>query len=191
MLKRVIPFAHELIQRTVRPGDIAVDATCGNGYDTVMLSQAVGKSGKVYAFDIQEKAIEQTRERLQKESLTNVQLILDSHELLNQYLIEEDRGKIAAATFNLGYLPGSDKKVITKPDATLAAIDQIVTQLKPGGIITCVVYYGHLGGEEEKNALLHHISQFEQKKFNVLQYGFINQKNKPPFLLAIEKKKTD
>lgn len=191
MLKRVIPYAHELIQRAVKPGDVVIDATCGNGHDTVMLCQATGEHGKVYAFDIQPEAIEQTKQRLQLESLTNVQLIHDGHQHLNQYLEHEDHGQITAAIFNLGYLPGSDKTIITKPAETLSAIDQIITHLKPGGIIVCVVYYGHPGGEVEKDTLFNHLAQFEQKEFNVLQYGFINQKNKPPFILAIEKKQTD
>lgn len=188
MLKRIIPFTHELIQQTVIPGDVVIDATCGNGHDTIMLSKAVQNTGTVYAFDIQKEAIEQTGTKLKQESLTNVQLIHDSHEHVDKHLADEHHGKVAAAIFNLGYLPGSDKSVITIPDSTLAAIDHILKQLKPGGIIACVVYYGHPGGEVEKNALIEHLTQLEQKKFNVLQYGFINQKNNPPFLLAIEKK---
>lgn len=191
MLKRVIPYAHELIQRAVKPGDLVIDATCGNGHDTLMLSKAVGEQGKVYAFDVQYEAIERTKQKLQSEALSNVHLIHDGHQNLNQYLDQEDRGKISAAIFNLGYLPGSDKSIITKPTDTISAIDQIIADLKPGGIIVCVVYHGHPGGEEEKDALFTHLKQFEQKEFNVLQYGFINQKNKPPFILAIEKKQTD
>ncbi|WP_440896150.1 class I SAM-dependent methyltransferase [Amphibacillus sp. Q70] len=191
MLKRVIPYAHELIQCAVKPGDVVIDATCGNGHDTVMLCRATGEHGKVYAFDIQLEAIEQTKQKLQSESLANVQLIHDGHQHLNQYLAQEDHGRITAAIFNLGYLPGSDKTIITKPAETLSAIDQIISHLKPGGIIVCVVYHGHPGGEVEKATLLNHLSQLEQREFNVLQYGFINQKNKPPFILAIEKKQTD
>ena len=111
--------------------------------------------------------------------------------VLQKYLKSADQGNIAAAIFNLGYLPGSDKSVITTPDGTLSAIDQILDHLRHGGIIVCVVYFGHPGGEEEKDALYSHLSELDQKHFNVLQYGFINQKNKPPFILAVEKKQTD
>lgn len=189
MLKRVIPFAHELIQDVVNPGDAVIDATCGNGHDTVMLSQATGRSGHVYAFDVQIQAIEETRRKLAAAALTNVQLIHDGHERVTQYLNQDE--EIAAAIFNLGYLPGSDKTVITKPTKTIEAIDHMALRLKPGGRIVCVVYYGHPGGDIEKDALLDHLTQLDQKKFDVLQYGFVNQKNKPPFILAIEKKQTD
>lgn len=187
MLKRVIPFAHQLIEQVIKPGDHVIDATCGNGHDTVMLSRAVGESGKVYAFDIQAEAIENTKNRLEKESLSNVELIHDSHNQISQYVDQQ----ITAAIFNLGYLPGSDKTVITKPSHTIDAIQQIITRLKQGGILVCVVYHGHPGGEEEKNALLDYFTEFDQQYFNVLRYGFINQKNNPPFILAVEKKKTD
>src|SRR5690625_199429 len=189
MLKRVIPFAHQLIQEVVRPGESVIDATCGNGHDTVMLSKATGETGKVYAFDVQSKAIEKTKERLATASLNNVQLIHDGHENVSNYL--QEREQVAGAIFNLGYLPGSDKTVITKPTQTIEAIDQIVERLKEGGRIVCVVYYGHPGGEEEKDALFDHFRQFDQKEFDCLQYGFINQENKPPFVLALEKKQTD
>lgn len=188
MLKPILPFAHELIQAAIEPGDLVIDATCGNGNDTVILGQAVGNDGKVLAFDVQEQAIEATSKRLSQYELTNVELILDGHQEVALYIPEAWKHKLAGAIFNLGYLPRSDKQVITKPVTTIQAIDTIAAHLKYGGIIVCVVYYGHPGGEEEKQALLEHLTTFDQDYFRVLQYGFINQKNTPPFILAIEKK---
>lgn len=188
MLKRVLPYAHELIQNAVNSGDVVVDGTCGNGNDTIMLSETTGNNGSVYAFDIQEQAIKTTHLKLKELNLTNVKLIHDGHENVDKYLSTDLIGNLGGAIFNLGYLPGSDKQVITQPKSTIKAIDTLITYLKPGGIIVIVVYYGHLGGLEEKKALLDHVSHYEQKYFNVLQYGFINQKNNPPFIIAIEKK---
>lgn len=190
MIKRVISYGHELICDAIQPGESVVDATCGNGNDTRMLSQATGPNGQVYAFDIQLQAIEQTKTKLEEHDISNVTLIHDGHENVDQYLPKELTGKLAGAIFNLGYLPGSDKKIITKPTHTIAAIDKLIDYLKPAGIIVCVVYYGHAGGNDEKNALLDHLSRYDQKYFQVLQYGFVNQKNNPPFILAIEKKQT-
>lgn len=187
MLKRVLPYAHQLIQSAIKAGDTVIDATCGNGHDTVILSHATGPDGLVYAFDVQTQAIEQTRNRLAEENITNVRLIHDGHQNVAAYLDDDDKKHLAGAIFNLGYLPGSDKKVITTPANTIAAIDQIAEYIKTGGIIVCVVYYGHNGGELEKNTLIKHLQNYDQKYFQVLQYGFLNQKNNPPFVLAIEK----
>ncbi|WP_017472312.1 class I SAM-dependent methyltransferase [Amphibacillus jilinensis] len=191
MLKRVIPYAHELIQQVIQPGEIVIDATCGNGHDTVMLSQATGPNGVVYAFDIQAEAITNTKRLLEENQLNNVELIHDSHQYVDHYLDDRADQQLAGAIFNLGYLPGSDKTIITKPTSTISAIDKIACRLKVGGIIVCVVYYGHSGGQSEKEALLDHLKHYDQKQFNVLQYGFINQKNHPPFVLALEKKQAD
>ncbi|WP_226035835.1 tRNA (mnm(5)s(2)U34)-methyltransferase [Aquibacillus saliphilus] len=188
MLKRVIDYGHELLKVTIKPGETVIDGTCGNGKDTVMLSKLVGVDGSVLAFDIQEQAIANTRKILEKQAISNVTLIQDSHHKIDNYLNERIEKQLGGAIFNLGYLPGSDKKIITKPDSTITAIKTIANYLKPGGIIVLVVYHGHLGGDEEKEALLKHLGEYDQKQFNVLRYGFINQKNSPPFVLAIEKK---
>ncbi|MDC3412418.1 methyltransferase domain-containing protein [Aquibacillus sp. 3ASR75-11] len=189
MLKQIISFAHELILQAVEPGETIIDATCGNGHDTVVLSKAVGVNGQVLAFDIQKQALRNTKQLLDKQDIRNVTLIHASHENIRFYLHEEDHGTLSGAIFNLGYLPGSDKSVITNANSTIKAMDTIVDFLKPGGLIVLVVYHGHPGGDEEKESLLKYLRTFNQKHFNVLKYGFINQKNHPPFILAVEKKK--
>ncbi|WP_234400669.1 class I SAM-dependent methyltransferase [Virgibacillus senegalensis] len=188
-MKKVIPFAHDLLEQTINPGDIAIDATCGNGHDTLVLSKLVGDKGTVFAFDIQNQAIERTKQLLDQASVQNVQLHMVDHQYAPDYISEEDYGRIGGAIFNLGYLPGSDKQTITTPESTIAAVDSIAALLKQGGLIAIVVYYGHQGGEREKQALLDYVSSLDQKKFSVLQYAFINQQNNPPFLLAVQKRK--
>ncbi|MDL4842578.1 class I SAM-dependent methyltransferase [Aquibacillus rhizosphaerae] len=188
MLKRIISYAHELMAATIEPGETVVDGTCGNGKDTLILSKLVGESGSVLAFDIQSQAINNTRTLLVTEGINNVRLIQDDHQHLAKYVEQELHGKIGGAIFNLGYLPGSDKKVITTSTSTIKAIDTLSEYIKSGGLIILVVYHGHPGGEVERDALLEHLKKYEQKQFNVLQYGFINQRNSPPFILAIEKK---
>ncbi|MCT1904577.1 class I SAM-dependent methyltransferase [Oceanobacillus sojae] len=186
MLLNILTYAHTLLRESLKEGDIAIDATCGNGHDTLFLSQAVGSAGKVYGFDIQKQAIQKTKEKLQENDCQNVSLIQDSHEKIPDYIKEDIFG---GAIFNLGYLPKSDKLIITKPHSTLAAIGAILERLKTNGLIILVVYYGHSGGKEEKEAVLSYTSQLDQKKYQVLQYRFINQQNQAPFLIAIEKKK--
>ncbi|UOQ94193.1 methyltransferase domain-containing protein [Halobacillus shinanisalinarum] len=170
-------------------GDTAIDGTCGNGHDTLLLSQLVGENGHVYGFDIQETAIQNTRQRL-KDNHADKQttLVLDSHSSIEQHIPDQHLTRLKAAIFNLGYLPGSDKSVITEADQTLKSVQTILHDLQKEGLIVLVVYYGHPGGEEEKTALLEYVSNLDQRQHNVLQYGFINQRNQPPFIIAIEKK---
>ena len=186
MLKGILQYAHELLEESIQPGELAVDATCGNGYDTLFLSNLVGKDGKVLAFDVQEQAIKATEELLIKNNKSHVALIQNSHEFVSDYI--QDSEKIGGAIFNLGYLPRSDKKIITKGSSTIKALESMLDRLKKKGLIVLVVYHGHEGGKEEKDAIIQFVKQLEQKKFNVLQHGFINQQNDPPFIIAIEKR---
>jgi|SRR5699024_8279203 len=188
MLKRIIPFAHQLLIDTVQKDDIVVDGTCGNGNDTLLLASLTGPKGHVYAFDIQEQAIGSTKQKLQENNHHNITYILDSHSKMNTYIKEEHKGKIAAAIFNLGYLPGSDKSIVTKPDSTIEAVEHLLQYIQKGGLLILVVYHGHTEGKTEKEALLSFAAQLDQKQYDVLQYGFINQVNHPPFILAIQKR---
>lgn len=186
MLQGIIPFAHDQLSRVVKIGDIVVDATCGNGNDTLFLSNLVESDGTVYAFDIQQQAIETTRQLLNEHNRKNVTLIQDSHANIDQYIKEDE--EISAAVFNLGYLPRSDKKIITKPDSTLQALEKLLQRLKKNGLIVLVVYAGHPGGLEEKNAVLNFVTTLDQKQYSAVKYQFINLVNNPPFVIAIEKK---
>lgn len=186
MLQGMIPFAHGILTETVQLGEIVVDATCGNGNDTIFLSQLVDDKGQVFAFDIQKQAIETTKQRLAESNLKNVTCVLDTHANVDQYIHPEQ--KIAGAIFNLGYLPRSDKEVITKPASTITAIKKLLPLLRQHGLLVVVVYAGHEGGQEEKEAVIEYVSNLDQKQYAVLQYQYVNYKNTPPFVIAIEKK---
>ncbi|MGG0669810.1 class I SAM-dependent methyltransferase [Sporosarcina koreensis] len=183
VLHRVLPFSKRLISETVLPGESVVDATAGNGNDTLFLAELVGEEGRVYAFDIQQAALEATANRL--DTLNDrVTLILDSHANVDQYITKS----IGGAMFNLGYLPYSeDLSIITKPDSTIEAIDKLLGMLKKGGIITISVYDGHDGGKEERDALLAYVKSLHQADVHVARYELLNQRKNPPFLIAIEK----
>lgn len=188
ILKRVLPFAHSLLEAVVKEGDIAIDATVGNGHDTVLLAKLVGNSGKVYGFDIQQQAIENTVQRLEENNLHDrVELFLKSHDEVSNVIPNDDCQKITAAIFNLGYLPGGDKTIVTNPDSTISALKQLLTIIAPGGIIVLVVYHGHPEGQIERDSLLEFVATIDQKQAHVLQYQFLNQINHAPFIIAIEK----
>lgn len=187
-LDRVITFGHHLLKKAIEPGDIVIDATVGNGHDTKFLAECVGPDGKVYGFDIQLQAIEATTRLLRTHQLDRqVTLFQKGHEHIKQCVPEEEFGKIRAGVFNLGYLPGGDHSIITKPETTIHALKNLLDILTVNGLVVLVIYHGHKGGKEEKSAVLDYVSQLDQKDFQVLQYRFINQKNNPPFLIAIEK----
>lgn len=146
--------AQEFIGQAIQPGDEAIDATAGNGHDTLFLARAAGPTGTVYAFDIQPAALEATRDRLRRAGLDErVRLIRCGHEELQQRLPPGSHGKIQAVMFNLGYLPGSDQRIVTRPHTTLLAIEQAAEMLAPGGRMTVLAYRGHEGGEEETQAV--------------------------------------
>lgn len=181
---KILEYARLLVTERVEEGDTVIDATCGNGNDTVFLAQLVGEKGIVYGFDIQEEALRNTKAIIEEKNLTErVKIIEDSHENINKYI----RTKVKAAMFNLGYLPGSDKKIITQPNTTIKAIDSLLKILSVNGIITQVVYIKHDNGAEAK-MIEEYIKTLDQKKYSVLNYSFLNQINYPSYLIAIEKK---
>lgn len=188
MLKSILNYAHYLIQQSVTKGETVIDATCGNGNDTLFLSRLVEEDGHVLAFDIQDQAIDNTKNKLSEESCHNVTVIQDSHENISKYIDPKLDGRIGGAIFNLGYLPQSNKEVITKPNSTVTALQEILKVLKKKGVVVLVIYHGHKGGKDEKSAVLDYVINLDQQKYKVLRYGFINQKNDPPFILAVQKK---
>ncbi|MFE8703336.1 class I SAM-dependent methyltransferase [Cytobacillus sp. FJAT-54145] len=188
-LDRILPFARQLLQKALQPGDIAVDATLGNGHDTLFLAGLVGENGHVYGFDIQEKALEASNSRLRENGLSSrVTLFNEGHEHISTAIPLEQHGKVMAAIFNLGYLPGGDKSIVTKPETTIAAIEQLIEMMAPEGIIVLVIYHGHEEGAVERDYLLQFVRELDQQTVHVLQYQFINQQNHPPFIIAIEKR---
>ncbi len=142
--------AHKLLSPLIYNGDCVIDATCGNGYDCLFLARQVAPLGWVYGFDIQESAIIATQQRIEQAGLgANTQLIHAGHQFMRDHIATKNKGHIKAIMFNLGYLPGSDKKIITRSDTTLVALNSAVSLLAPSGIITILAYPGHEGGEQE------------------------------------------
>ena len=188
MLQTALHFSHTLLKEILQPGDLAIDATMGNGFDTLFLAELVGETGKVYSFDIQEQALRTTHEKLVNAGFaTRAELLLQGHETIGEIL--DLNTSIKAAIFNLGYLPKSDKSIITLPATTKRAMDEILLRLTPTGRLIIVAYYGHTGGLSELSMVKDYCESLPQEQFSVLNYQFINQKNQPPILFCIERKK--
>lgn len=166
-----------IINNFVEKKLIAIDATLGNGYDTDFLSK---NFNKVYAFDIQEKAILSYKEK----NIENVSLILDSHENFDKHIKEN----VDCIVYNLGYLPGSDKSITTKKDSTLKSLSNGLNLLSENGLMIIALYSGHEEGKEEKEAVLSYCKNLSKKNFGVIYQQFLNRTNNPPSLVIIEKK---
>jgi hypothetical protein len=144
-----------------------------------------GKYGQVYAMDIQVAAINSTYGLLKDKGLMDrVILIKDNHVNLLEHLHGVSP---RAALFNLGYLPGGDKKIITRPDTTIEALNQTITFLAVGGWISIVFYTGHEGGREEYEAVSRYLAGLPQSLVTVMEWKYLNQLNHPPGLLLIHK----
>jgi SAM-dependent methyltransferase len=188
-LERILPFARSLLAKAIKPGDAVVDGTLGNGHDAELLCELVGENGQVFGFDIQETAIKNSMKRIEECRYEDrVMFFQRGHENVKESIPHQYHEKISAAIFNLGYLPGGDKSVVTKPNTTISAIDQLLDIMAVEGIIVLVIYHGHPEGEVERDILLQYAERMEQKKAHVLHYRFINQVNNPPFIIAIEKR---
>ncbi len=182
---KLVDLVHMLIEQSYCGIDNLrfVDATCGNGFDTLFLCRIAGKTGNVKAFDIQHQAIERTNILLSSNlEFINYEIILDSHEFISNHLDEN----IDAAVFNLGYLPFSDKSVTTKGETTLKAIQNILPFLKNDGRIFITTYITHDTGDEIKE-IYNFLSGMDKSKYNVLHINLINKDNTPPELFIIEK----
>lgn len=185
MIQNALHQSKQYLKEIVRPGDRVIDATAGNGHDTLFLAKLVGETGQVLAFDIQEQAIASTKKRLQEADVISwCQVILDSHANLEKYI----ESPIRAVVFNLGYLPGAEHEVTTESTSTWQAIETALKWLEPGGRIVIVIYHGHVSGKLERQALLNQVSTLPQEEVQVFHSAFLNQKNSPPELLVIEKK---
>ncbi len=176
---------HAYVQAALQPGARAIDATCGNGHDTLFLAQLVGDTGKVIGFDIQQQAIDNTRRRLEEAGLlTRCELHLCSHARMRE-LVQEP---VDAVMFNLGYLPGGDHGLTTQFASTRQAVEQAMELLHPGGIITVGVYYGMKSGFAEKEQFMEYIKTIDNMNYTVLVHDYVNQPNCPPIAVVIEKR---
>jgi SAM-dependent methyltransferase len=187
---KITDTAHELMRNTLRPGDSVIDATVGNGHDTVFLADLVGESGFVFGFDIQEAAISTARRRICGAGYgQRVQLNPIGHEHMGASIPIRQRGKIGGIMFNLGYLPGAeDKSIITTPENTVKALEAGIDLLRPNGLITIVIYVGHGGGKEEASAVHDWLAALHPSRFESAEHRSPNQTNKPPYLIAVSRK---
>ena len=174
--KSILNRVKLICEKIIKKSDYTIDATCGNGNDTLFLSKL---SKKVFAFDIQKEAIYNTQKLLLENNIKNVELINDSHDKIDKYLKEYQK-KITLVMFNLGYLPGGNKKITTNHKVVLNAIKKSLNMVNNKGIIL-VVCYPHTEGKIESSEIIKYLNN------NKIKYEtYYNTKNdKAPFLIKI------
>ena len=183
-LKNALGISHDFMEQLILPGDSVIDATVGNGKDTVFLAGLVGEQGKVYGFDVQQIALDRAAEKLSAAGLLQrVKLFCEGHQNMGKIVPEP----VKFVDFNLGYLPAGDKTVTTQTETTLAAVEAALRLLLPGGMCTICVYPGHPEGERELQALSQWLRKLDEKSFTVLYRAFWTQSKRPPELFAIRK----
>lgn len=179
---RPTALAHVLLRELIRAGDLVIDATAGNGHDTRFLAEVVGDSGRVLAFDIQAAAIAAARARVASCGwLERVVFRQQSHALLADHAAAET---VTAVMFNLGYLPGDARLVMTDTATTLQSLAAAATVLKPGGALTVVCYPGHDGGAAEAAAAEAWFAAMAAEGWRVAKYGAFATRRPAPFLLV-------
>ena len=157
---QITGWCARFIREQVQPGDICIDATMGNGNDTLLLSSLCGKDGHVFAFDIQEAALINTRKRLMEaDAPQNYTLLLESHTNIEHYV---DPGTASCITFNLGYLPGGDHTKATHADTSIAALSKSLDLLQKGGL-----------------------KELNPHKYLVIRSDYYNRPNNPPIPVLI------
>jgi len=175
-------IVHQHLEKYLSPGSIAIDATAGNGYDTEKMAQLVGKDGQVIAIDIQTSAIHATNARLKTNKLSNYQLHEGDHASIIFNLHETYENSVSAITFNLGYLPGSDKAIRTNPESTLTALNSAALLLSAHGALFVTAYRAHEGGKKEADLVANWMKEKRATGFSVECFEPTGKTRIPPVL---------
>ncbi|WP_379132685.1 class I SAM-dependent methyltransferase [Paenibacillus sp. sgz500958] len=191
----VLSFAHKLVAERLGQGERAIDATVGTGADTLYLARTVGRRGDVYGFDIQAAALELAEARFKAaveekaEALPPITLLLENHAEMARVVPPSWVGTVGAVMFNLGYLPAgnADKSIITETASSIVAIEAALSLLRPGGIVTAVLYPGHQGGDTEAAAVEAWASAIPTHLAQSIVYRQL-QRQESPYVIALEKK---
>lgn len=195
---QITDWCHEIIRSQAKSGGIYVDATMGNGNDTLFFCEMAGESGKVFAFDIQEAALDATEKRLKGHGITDqisrisdgelctdrISLILDGHEHMDRYIEKES---VDVVCFNFGYLPGGDHAICTKSETDIQALKTALGLLKKGGMLSLCIYSGGDTGFEEKEAILDFLKSLPPKEYTVIVNSYHNRENHPPIPVFVWK----
>lgn len=183
-LFNAVALSHQLIKENVLPGMTVVDATCGNGGDTLFLAQTVGEEGSVFAFDIQPDAVKKTKVVLKKHGITNAEVFCVGHEYMREFI----KTNVDCVVFNLGYLPSSGSKIMTRPRTTVRALKAATEIIGEEGVIVVCSYVAHIGGKCEFRRIYRYLESLNREVFQTMLFEQPNAKKIAPKVLLIRKK---
>lgn len=181
-----VGLTHEFLASRLAPGGFFIDATCGNGHDTAFLCRLAGPQGRVLALDVQQKAVEATRARLEKEGLAPIARVVQAdHARLAELAAPASADCVV---FNFGYLPGADHALFTTPASSLPALEAALDILKPGGVLAACLYSGGPNGGGEKASVEEFFAALPLTKYTVLACRFANWADTAPLPCFVLKK---
>lgn len=179
-------WCHSIIKSQAESGGTYIDATMGNGHDTLFLCQMAGDKGSVWAFDIQKQALEATKALLAEHGYgKNAYLIKDGHENMDRYFAPQTADVIC---FNFGYLPGGDHAIATKAQTSVTAVRKGLEILKSGGMMSLCIYSGGDTGFEEKERILEYVKGLSPREYTVIVNEYYNRGNCPPMPVFVFKR---
>lgn len=167
-----VELTHRFLAQRVAPGGLYLDATCGNGHDTLFLCQLAGADGQVIGMDIQDTAVQSTNRLLADSGMAGIgRAVQCDHRELLRYA---PQGSADCVMFNFGWLPGADHTVHSTAEGSLAALKAGLTALRPGGVLSAVLYSGKIIGSSEKEAALAFFRSLPLTDYTVLICEFGN-----------------
>jgi tRNA1(Val) A37 N6-methylase TrmN6 len=189
LFNKHLDLSKQYFEKLLKCGDIAIDATCGNGHDSLFLAMRIltPNAGTLYTFDIQKKALESAKKLLQENismsSFERIHFLNMSHEKFPE---EIAANSVKLIVYNLGYLPGGDKSITTQGETTITSIKHSMDLISTTGAISITCYPGHPAGKIEEELILQFVSTLDYKTWNCCHHRFINRE-KSPSLLILQK----
>lgn len=184
---KIVEFSHLIINEYIKASQLeyirCLDATCGMGNDTIFMAELLKEKGHIDSYDIQDIAINATKEKLKELNISNVTLYHKSHEFIDASLYD-------LAIFNLGYLPTADKKVTTKKETTMIALEKLINEINnnPNLLIIVCLYPGHAEGKVESDFIDNYVYDLDSKTYLVTKYLNYNRPTSP-YIITISKTK--
>lgn len=175
MLKPHLNQAYLYWKDLLKADDTVIDATCGNGKDSLRLTELVPQ-GHVYTLDIQEAALQKARALIPH---SNITYLLQSHVILPSTPVK-------LIVYNLGYLPGGNKDLTTMTATTLESLAKAAQLITIGGTLSITCYPGHEEGAREEQAIQRWVEDLDPQKWSITYHQW---REKSPTLFFIVKLK--